>query len=443
MKNSMSTSRRWALAALWLAAALVLGGCRGLQAYDLPFPGKVVDPDDGYQVSAEFADVVDVVPRTLVLMNDVPIGQVDEVHRVGWHASVTMTVRHDIVLPADTEAEVRKTSLLGEKYIALLPPESGSAGGQLADGAVIPLQRTGRNPDVEEVLGSLSFLLARGGVGQLKTISTELNAMMTGRSKDIRSVLDRLDAAVGTLDASKSQIIMAMEQVDRLASTLNKEDRAIKGALDSFGPALKVLHKQHNDLVDMLQSLDKLGTVATRVINNSGDNIVEAFHLLRPTLTQLANAGDALPQGLMMLASFPFPKQSADLARGNYSNALFHLELDLNQVVQGLLTGESTGLPELLQICITYSKDCEKAQPLAVALCNLTHLEMACSVVGKQSAAVSAPAAKASGVTPNTAKSPLTTVDKLTDPLVGGNKSSPGIVPNLSDLLSPLLGGAR
>ena len=51
-----------------VAAALVLSGCRGLQAYDLPFPGKQVDPDDGYQVSAEFADVVDIVPRSLVLM---------------------------------------------------------------------------------------------------------------------------------------------------------------------------------------------------------------------------------------------------------------------------------------------------------------------------------------------------------------------------------------
>lgn len=439
----LTTSRRWALVALWLAAALILSGCRGLQAYDLPFPGKQVDPDDGYQLTAEFADVVDVVPRTLVLMNDVPIGQVDEVHRVGWHASVTMSIRRDIVLPVDTAADVRKTSLLGEKYIALLPPETGSMGGRLQDGGVIPLSRTGRNPDVEEVLGSLSFLLARGGVGQLKTVSTELNAMMTGRTENLRSVLDRLDAAVGTLDDSKSQIIVAMEQVDRLTATLNKERGTIKDAFDSFGPALKVLHQQHNDLVDMLESLDKLGTVATRVINTSGDNIVEAFHLLRPTLKQLADAGDALPQGLMMLASFPFPKQSADLARGNYSNALFHLELDLNQVVQGLLTGKNTGLPELLQICFTYSKDCEKAQPLAIALCDLTKVQMACSVKGKKSTAVSLPADLA-GTAPTDSTTPPAVVDKLTDPFLGGStSSSPGILPNLSDLLSPLMGGAR
>jgi len=427
-----------------VAAALVLSGCRGLQAYDLPFPGKQVDPDDGYQVSAEFADVVDIVPRSLVLMNDVPIGQVDAVSREGWHARVTMTLRKDIVLPSDTDAEIRKTSLLGEKYIALVQPEGSTAGGRIGDGAVIPLSRTGRNPDVEEVLGSLSFLLARGGVGQLKTISTELNAMMTGRTDNMRSVLERLNEATGTLDESKSSIIEAMEQVDHLTATLNEESKVIEDALDAFGPALKVLHQQHNDLVDMLEGLDKLSTVATRVINDSGDNIVEALRQLRPTLDKLADAGDALPQGLMMLSSYPFPKQSADLARGNYSNALFHLEFNLDKLLNGLVTGENTGLvPELLQMCITYAKDCEKLQPLAKALCALTNLDLACSVVGREdggtaTTAVGKTAAK-TGTGPKIPGSSGTGSIGPVDPA----KSASGLVDGLNGLLGGLLGGKK
>ena len=428
-----------------LAAALALSGCRGLQAYDLPFPGRQVDPDDGYQLTAEFADVVDVVPRTLVLMNDVPVGQVDEVERAGWHARVTMTLRKDIELPADTQFDIRKTSLLGEKYVALLPPETPTGAARLRDGAVISLAQTGRNPDVEEVLGSLSFVLARGGVGQLKTISTELNAMMTGRTDNLRSVLDRLNVAVGTLDQSKSQVIEAMEQLDKLTKTLNEESEAIDGALESFGPALEVLHQQHDDLVDLLEGLDELGVVATRVIDNSGDNIVESLRLLRPTLNQLADAGDSLPRGLMMLASFPFPRQSATLARGNYSNALFHLELDLNQVVQGLLTGEYTGLPQLIQLCAVYSPECEQIQPLVKALCDLTGEDIACSAV-KPAAATAAAAAKKPAGSAAAAIKPPSQLDPLTGVVPGtGSSSKPGLLPGLSDqlsdLLNPLLGG--
>src|SRR3954469_17919715 len=112
--------KSWSKYLVLFAAALALSGCGGLEAYDLPFPGKQADPDDGYQVTVEFADVVDIVPRSLVLMNDVPVGQVDSVAREGWHARVVMTLRKDIVLPHNTEVDIRKTSLLGEKYIALM-----------------------------------------------------------------------------------------------------------------------------------------------------------------------------------------------------------------------------------------------------------------------------------------------------------------------------------
>ncbi|HUQ00542.1 MAG TPA: MCE family protein [Aeromicrobium sp.] len=423
---------------------MALTACSGgIQAYDLPLPGKQVDPDDGYQVVAKFADVVDVVPRTLVLMNDVPVGQVDEVRREGWHARVTMTVRKDIELPANAVADVRKTSLLGEKYIALLPPDDGSqASGRLEDKSVIPMSRTGRNPDVEEVLGSLSFLLARGGVGQLKTISTELNAMMTGRTDDMRSVLERLDRVTGTLDDSKSDIIDAMTELDRLAVTLNRERDAIDAALDSFGPAIEVLDEQHDDLVRLLRALDQLGKISTKVVKTSGDNLVEAMRLLRPVLTELSDAGDSLPRGLMMLASFPFPKESADLARGNYSNALFHLELDLNKAFQGVLTGGDTGLPQLFQICMTYSPDCKRIIPLAQALCQLTSLDLACSVApAPAAAALKKATAKpaASGPAAVTGTGPVPNVLPSAVP----KNPVDGLVGQLNRVLGNALGGSQ
>jgi phospholipid/cholesterol/gamma-HCH transport system substrate-binding protein len=428
------------------AMAMALSACGGgIQAYDLPLPGKQVSPDDGYQVVAKFADVVDVVPRTLVLMNDVPVGQVDEVQREGWHAKVTMTVRKDIELPADAVADVRKTSLLGEKYIALLAPEEGSAtAGRLTDGSVIPLSRTGRNPDVEEVLGALSFLLARGGVGQLKTISTELNAMMTGRTDDLRSVLERLDRVTGTLDDSKSDIVDAMTELNRLTLTLNRERDAIGEALDSFGPAIDVLDKQHDDLVRLLRALDRLGKISTKVVRTSGDNLVESMRLLKPVLRELADAGDSLPRGLMMLASFPFPKESADLARGNYSNALFHLELDLNKAFQGVLTGGDTGLPQLFQICHNYSPDCDRIIPLAQALCQLTSQDLACSVVPAPAAAAAvrkATASKpaASGAGPAGGRVP---VPKVLPSAVPKNPVT-GVVGQLNRVLGNALGGSR
>ena len=167
MSRSLRQLRRRSVAAtvLLLVAALLMTGCKFDGAYDLPLPGDKVDEDDGFYVTAEFADALNVVPRTAVFANDVPVGQVSEVERSGWHAKVKFLVRKDIKLPQNIEIDVRQTSLLGEKYLALVEPAPGTASDKrLSDGDFIPLSRTSRNPEVEEVLGALSALLAGGGV---------------------------------------------------------------------------------------------------------------------------------------------------------------------------------------------------------------------------------------------------------------------------------------
>ena len=333
---------------LLIVTALVATGCKFDGAYDLPLPGDKVDPDDAYAVTADFADALNVVPRTAVFANDVPVGQVTEVERVGWHARVTFVVRKDIDLPENVQIDVRQTSLLGEKYLALVEPAAGTASAErLSDGDKIPLSQTSRNPEVEEVLGALSMLLSGGGVGQLKTISHELNNMMNGRQDRARQLLGNLDQMIGGLNEQKGDIIAAMESIDRLSATLVKEKDVIGEAIDSMGPALQVLNRQHKSLMTMLRQLDRLGTVGTRVLNASTDNIVASLRHLQPTLTKLGDAGDSLADGLSMLASFPFPKEAANIVRGDYANALFFMEIDLNKVIRS----PDEVLPNLINLC--------------------------------------------------------------------------------------------
>jgi phospholipid/cholesterol/gamma-HCH transport system substrate-binding protein len=345
------TSRRVLALVAALVGAVLFSGCQFNGAYDLPLPGNKVSQGDGYTVTADFADVLDVVPRTAVMVDDVAVGQVTSVQRVGWHARITMLIRKNIDLPENATADIRQTSLLGEKYVALLAPAGPSKGGRLKDGDLIPMSRTGRNPEVEEVLGALSFLLSGGGVGQLKTISVELNKMMDGRTDNLRHLLGQIDTLVGTLDRQKGDIITAMASINKLAGTLVREKRTIGAALDSMGPAIKVLDDQHRTLMVMLRQLDKLGVVGTRVLNGSKDNIVASLRHLGPTLRRLSDAGDALPKGLSLLASFPFPKEAADIAKGDYANALFHMNFDLSRLLGQNGGPIGGGLPDPIQVC--------------------------------------------------------------------------------------------
>jgi phospholipid/cholesterol/gamma-HCH transport system substrate-binding protein len=56
---------RWVVPLTGLA--LVATGCKFDGAYDLPLPGSPVDADHSYEVTAEFADILNVVPRSPVM----------------------------------------------------------------------------------------------------------------------------------------------------------------------------------------------------------------------------------------------------------------------------------------------------------------------------------------------------------------------------------------
>jgi phospholipid/cholesterol/gamma-HCH transport system substrate-binding protein len=325
----MSTRLRRGLPALVVAGALVLSGCEFEGAYDLPLPGSPVDEDDAYQVTAEFADVLNVVPRSTVMVDDVTVGEVTEVDRIGWHARVTMLVRKDVELPDNAIADIRQVSLLGEKYVALEEPIGEEPVGRLGDGDDIPLSSTGRNPEVEEVLGALSFLLNGGGVGQLGTITQELNNVMSGRTGRVRHLLGSLESVIGTLDQQKTQIIAAMESMNDLTTTLNAERETIGDALDVMGPAVSVLADQHQELVQMLGALRRLGKVGARVIGASKENLIATLTHLRPVLTKLNAAGKSLAPGLDMMISFPFPQEAAEVVKGDYANASIRAGINL------------------------------------------------------------------------------------------------------------------
>jgi phospholipid/cholesterol/gamma-HCH transport system substrate-binding protein len=434
--SSIAASRPAGLVLL-LVLAFMASSCRFDGAYDLPLPGgKAVDADDAITITAEFTDALNVVPRTAVMVDDVPVGQVSQVDRVGWHARVTMQVRKNLDLPANTVAEIRQTSLLGEKYVALVDPVGAAPTGRLSDGDDIPLSATSRNPEVEEVLGALSFVLSGGGIGQLRTISTELNKMMGGRTDEMRDLLGRISTLVATLDDQKGDIITAMDAVDRLAATLSRESKSIGAAIDAIGPAVRVLNEQHQALMTMLRKLDDLGTVGTRVIRGSRANLVATLRHLEPTLRELADAGMSLPRGLGLLASFPFPKEAADLAKGDYANALFYMQFDLNKLFRSGGFQDSSNIPSPVEICM--------ATPLAPACQTLdqTLLHQLCSLMPTNPLC---PGVGAAGPIPGTTKNPL--ADLLgglasPGPQTGSSTSGTGQQSGgLTGLLGGLLGG--
>jgi phospholipid/cholesterol/gamma-HCH transport system substrate-binding protein len=333
------------------AAALVLSACSSqfTGIYDIPLPGGADLGDHPYTVKAHFKDVLDLVPQSGVKVNEVPVGRVEDIQLApdGWTAEVTMRVNGDVKLPANALAMLRQSSLLGEKYVELSAPPPGEASGKLVNNAVIPLARTNRNTDIEEVLGALSMLLNGGGVEQLQNITQELNAALEGNEPDLKATLANVDTLVSTLDDSKSEITRAIDGVNQLAGTLAAEKDQLAGAIDSLGPGLKVLNDQRSQLVTMLQSLDSLSTVAVNTVNASQEDIVADLRALTPALQKLGEAGSDLPKSLELLFTIPFSDEAVNGIKGDYFNLYAKIDLNLQTIVDNLSRSRNNPLQNL------------------------------------------------------------------------------------------------
>lgn len=350
------------------AAAVLLTGC-SFSPYDLPLPGGADIGDDPYEVTVVFRDVLDLVPHSAVRVNDVAVGRVTDVELDGWNARVSLLINSEVELPDDTEAMIRQTNLLGEKFVSLSEPGDGGSG-RLSDGDVIGLDRSGRNPEVEEVLSAASLLFNGGALEKTNTIVKELNAALGGKDAEVRDLIAVTTDVIGQLDANSGQILTALEKVDRLARETDAQRDAITGALDELPEALEVLETQRADIVSLLQALDQLGDTATQVVRDSKADTVATLQHLEPILANLVEAGDSIAASAGLLLTFPFndaylggtvegaegrcsnQSRSANTGActGDFGNLSLKLELSSDQLQQLFDGFGLQSLPELANL---------------------------------------------------------------------------------------------
>ncbi|TWF95071.1 MCE family protein [Saccharopolyspora dendranthemae] len=342
------TAKRCAVLAGSLSLLLVSGcgtaGFTGL--YNTPLPGGAELGEHPYTVMVHFQDVLDLVPQASVKVNDVAVGRIDriELSDDNTTALVTMRVNGDVRLPANAFARLRQSSLLGEKFVELAPPPE-NASGRLAEGAQIPLERTNRNPQIEEVLGAVSLLLNGGGIEQMQTIVKELNKAFTGNEEEIRSLLGNVNNVVSRLDRQRGEITKALDGLNRLSANMRAQTGNINNALDGLAPGLREIEAQRGQLVGMLQSLDKLSGTATHTVEASREDLVADLHALAPTLQQLAKTGTDLPKAMAFLSTYPFPEYAMVPLKGDFVNTNVMIDLNLSDLYENFVRSSGPPIP--------------------------------------------------------------------------------------------------
>ncbi|KMO80586.1 mammalian cell entry protein [Mycolicibacterium chubuense] len=320
--------------------AVSVSGCGFQGVNSLPLPGAVGRGSGAVVYHVEVANIATLEPNSPVMIDDVVVGSVRSLSVKDWHADVEISVKPDVVIPANAVASVGQTSLLGSMHLALNPPAGQAPQGTLAPGTTIGLNDSSTYPTTEQTLSALAAVVNGGGLGQIGDVIHNVSGALNGREGEIRDLLGRLDTFVGTLDAQRDNIVASIQSLNRLASTFAGQRDDITRALDRIPPAIDVLVKERPRLTTALQKLGTFSDTATRFVNDSQADLVQNLKNLEPVIKTFADVGPELNSLLEYAAHFPFTQSFIDRAiRGDYYNLFATVDLTIPRLKRTTFLG--------------------------------------------------------------------------------------------------------
>ncbi|PKL75739.1 MAG: hypothetical protein CVV27_13820 [Candidatus Melainabacteria bacterium HGW-Melainabacteria-1] len=216
------------------ALGLFILGAAALLAYMSITIGKV-QFGDTLKVEAVFRNASGVVKDAPVMLAGIEVGHVAEMEVVNNElALMKMVIDPDVKVHADARAEIRSKSLLGEKYINLIP--GSDAAPMLNDGERI--NDTMTPVDLDEVLNHLAPVLTKLDPEDVNTLVHTLAVSIKGREKQIGRVIDGAAVVMDTVSENRDGIGRIVRNLDAAAAQANallgRNGRQIDAIVDNL-----------------------------------------------------------------------------------------------------------------------------------------------------------------------------------------------------------------
>ena len=336
--------RIWLRGSVLAAGSALVAGCQFTGLNSLPMPGTEGHGFGAYQITVELPDVATLPQNSPVMVDDITVGSVSGVEAKqrpdgSFYAAVKLALNKNVVLPANATAKVSQTSLLGSLHIDLARPVDQPPTGRLVNGSSIAESRTGRFPTTEEVFSALGVVVNKGNVGALEEITDETYQAFAGRQSQFVDLVPRLAELTSGLNRQVSDIIDAVDGLNRFSSILARDKDNLGRALDTLPDALRVLNKQRDHIVEAFGALKKLATVTSHILAKTKVDLAEDLKGLYSVVKALNDNRKEFVTSLQLLLTFPFPNFGIKPSvRGDYLNVFTTFDLTLRRLGETFFT---------------------------------------------------------------------------------------------------------
>jgi phospholipid/cholesterol/gamma-HCH transport system substrate-binding protein len=185
---------------------------------------------------------------------------------------VTMTIDPGAPeVPADTSAVVANRSAVGEQYVDLRPDQD--EGPYLADGSVIPQDRTAIPIPVEQLLLDVDELVGSIDTDDLRVVVDELGTAFAGAGDDLGRLLDNGDLLLARAQQSLPQTLQLITDGQTVLDTQAESRSAIQSWASDLRALSDTLVSSDPDLRALLVNAPDAGAALQTLVQDAGPGL--------------------------------------------------------------------------------------------------------------------------------------------------------------------------
>lgn len=344
--------------------ALIAGSLIAVLAVAAAFVGwRLYEKLTNNTVVAYFSEALALYPGDKVQIMGVRVGSIDKIEPAGDKMKITFHYANKYQVPAGASASILNPSLVASRVIQLSPPYDG--GPVMADGAVIPIERTQVPVEWDEVRNSISRILPGLGPtpeqpkGPLGDVIESAANGFAGKGKQFNETLAALSEAASALGEGRGDFFSVVDSLALFVNALYKSDQQFVALNSDLAGITNKFTNTDNEVSDVVRDLNGLLATTRKFIDKNGkvlahdvDNLADVTNTaLQPAPRDgLETALHVFPQLVAGFANFYTPIMggfSGLLTLPNFANPL-------QFICSAIQAGSRLGYQESAELCAQY-----------------------------------------------------------------------------------------
>jgi len=192
------------------------------------------------------------------------VGAIDKIEPSGDKMKVTFHYENQYRVPANASAVILNPTLVASRAIQLEPAYKG--GPVLADGAVIPVERTQVPVEWDELRNSITNIISKLGPtpeqpkGPFGEVIESFANGLAGKGKQFNATLTNLSQALTALNEGRGDFFAVVRSLALFVNALHQDDQQFVALNQNLAELTTHLAHSDNDLANAIEQFDTMLT---------------------------------------------------------------------------------------------------------------------------------------------------------------------------------------